>query len=149
MKALLLTAVFSTLVLFSGCTSVPLASDAAEHEAKQFLPIKDKSVFYIYRNEFFGGAVGMEIYFDHANLGGTNAKHFMRVIATPGSHIIASQGENRDSLTIKSEPGKIYYIWQEAKMGVISARTKLNLVNETEGKRGVYQCSLVDHLQPE
>lgn len=149
MKKLLFLGLLFSAFWFSGCTSVPLASDSADAESKQFLPIKDKSVFYIYRNEYFGGTIGMEIYFDSANLGGTTAKHYLRVIATPGSHIIASQAENRDSLTIKSEPGKIYYVWQEAKMGVLTARTKLTLVNETEGKRGVFECSLVDHLQPE
>lgn len=149
MKKILAFGLLFLALLFTGCISVPRASESADAEAKQFIPIKDKSVFYVYRNEYFGGTIGMDVYFNSADLGGTTANHFLRIVASPGSHIIASKAENRDSITIKSEPGKIYYVWQEAKMGVLTARTKLSLVSEAEGQSGVRECRLVDHLQPE
>ncbi|WP_168196438.1 hypothetical protein [Bdellovibrio sp. NC01] len=41
---------------------------------------------------------------------------------------------------------KNYYVWQEVKMGILWARTKLHKVDEAEGQAGVRQCSLVDHV---
>ncbi len=149
MKKLLALAFLTTGLFLTGCSSVPLASQTDDAEAKLFTPISDKSVIYVYRNEFFGGAIGMDITFDGKELGGTTEKRYLRIIANPGTHIIASQAENRDSVSLKTEAGKVYYIWQEAKMGVITARTKMNIVSDLEGQRGVLQCSLVDHYQPE
>jgi hypothetical protein len=135
--------------LFTSCASVPRADKATENEALQFNPVPGKSVIYVYRNELFGGAVGMDIFIDNQNIGGTAGRNFLWIKTNPGDHIIASKAENRDVLKLKTEAGKIYYIWQEAKMGVITARTKLTLVDENEGQSGVRDCELVVHDQPE
>lgn len=149
MKKFVVLALLTSGLFFTSCSSIPLASSTDDAEAKLFTPVKDKSVIYVYRNEFYGGAIGMDITFNGKELGGTTQKRFLRIVAQPGTHIVASQAENRDSVSLKSEAGKVYYIWQEAKMGVITARTKMNLVSELEGQRGVMECTLVDHYQPE
>ena len=33
-----------------------------------------------------------------------------------------------------AEPGKVYFVQQQVKMGTWKARTKLDLLNETKGK---------------
>lgn len=149
MKKLFSFVLLAASLLMTSCTSIPMASSTDDLEAKQFTPVQNKSVIYIYRNEIFGGAVGMDISFNGQEMGGTTANKFLRIVAKPGDHLIASRAENRDVLKLKSEAGKIYYVWQEAKMGVLSARTKLSLVSDQVGQRGVMQCDLVDHLQPE
>jgi hypothetical protein len=37
---------------------------------------------------------------------------------------------------------KLYYIWQEVKMGMMYARNKLHLVNESQGQKGVLESEL-------
>ena len=140
---------FFVAVLFSGCASVPRADKSVERDALLFKPIPGKSVIYVYRNELFGGTIGMDIIIDNQNIGGTASRNFLWIKTEPGDHIIASKAENRDVMQLKTEAGKIYYIWQEAKMGMMSARTKLNLVSEDEGQTGVRACELVLHDQPE
>ena len=39
--------------------------------------------------------------------------------------------------------GKNYYVWQEVKMGLLMARSKLSQVSEEEGKQGVMESKLV------
>ena len=62
---------------------------------------------------------------------------------TPGSHTITSKSENDATLTFSTEAGKNYYVWQEVKMGLLMARSKLSQVSEEEGKQGVMESKLV------
>ncbi|MDX7898391.1 hypothetical protein SJS28_04350 [Aeromonas media] len=43
----------------------------------------------------------------------------------------------RVTLILSTEAGKNYYVWQEVKMGLLMARSKLSQVSEGEGKKGV------------
>jgi hypothetical protein len=40
--------------------------------------------------------------------------------------------------------GKLYYISQDVKMGFLYARTKLNLVSDEDGKKGVLETQLAE-----
>ncbi len=56
---------------------------------------------------------------------------------TPGKHTITSEAENTATLA-----GKPTFVWQEVKTGVLSARSKLNLVDAEQGKAGVKESDL-------
>jgi len=60
----------------------------------------------------------------------------------PGTHKLTSKAENTSELTVDAVAGKLYYVWQEVKMGVMSARSKLQLVDEPTGKAGVQESKL-------
>ncbi|WOQ15445.1 hypothetical protein R2X36_00975 [Aeromonas media] len=51
--------------------------------------------------------------------------------------------ENDATLTLSTEAGKNYCVWQEVKMGLLMARSKLSQVSEEEGKQGVMESKLV------
>ncbi|HBL04714.1 MAG TPA: hypothetical protein DDZ61_19365, partial [Aeromonas salmonicida] len=68
---------------------------------------------------------------------------YNRKQGTPGSHTSTGKSENEDSLTLSAEAGKNYYVWQEVKMGVLMARSKVSQVSEEEGKQGVMESKLV------
>lgn len=144
-KALLAISAVAMITL-SGCATVPMASKAQDAEAKQFMPPKGKSNIYVYRNEFLGGAVGMEIDLDGKQVAITRANNFVRLVVNPGKHTITSHAENEDTVEVNAKKGKNHYVWQEAKMGFVMARTKLHVVNEDEGRNGVKECELVDFV---
>ena len=132
------------VVLISGCASTSLKAPVHEDtKAKQFITEKGKSNIYVYRNEFFGAAIGMPITLDGKNIGTTGADTYIKVNTEPGSHILTSKAENVDTLSLVTQENKNYFIWQEVKMGIISARSKLKLVSEEEGQKGVEECKLV------
>ena len=70
-------------------------------------------------------------------IGQTVAKTSLFKEVTPGKHTITSEAENTATLA-----GKPTFVWQEVKTGVLSARSKLNLVDAEQGKAGVKESDL-------
>jgi hypothetical protein len=104
----------------------------------------DKAGVYIYRNESLGGAVKMDVKVDSNSIGQTAANTYLYKELAPGKHTITSEAENTDSMEIDVKSGTLSYIWQEVKMGILYARTKLHLVGEAEGKKGVLETKLAE-----
>jgi len=144
MKKLLIGLSALLVLLLSGCaTTSPNAPIHTDTKAKQFVVDKGKSNIYVYRNEFFGAAVSMPVTLDGQNVGTTGADTYLKLITTPGNHILTSKAENVDTLQLTTQANKNYFVWQEVKLGVVFARSDLKLVSEQEGKKGVNECKLV------
>lgn len=141
MKKKLIAAVSAT-VLFAGCASVPMGDPQRDAALKEFKVSPGKAAIYVYRNESMGGAVKMDVQVDGAPLGQTAARTYLYQEVTPGKHTVTSKAENTDTIEVEVKPGTLAYIWQEVKMGVMYARTKLHLVSEQEGKKGVQESKL-------
>jgi PBP1b-binding outer membrane lipoprotein LpoB len=132
------------VLLMSGCASVPMAGKSADAKAKQFVPSQDGTAnLYIYRNEIIGSAIKMPVLIDGVEAGDTVAKAYIFKTLPPGSHTIVSKAENDSSLTVDMQAGQNYFVWQEVKMGVLYARSKLHLVTEETGEDGVRECGLI------
>ncbi|WP_290905889.1 DUF2846 domain-containing protein [Aquabacterium sp.] len=127
-----------------GCASVNMATPQQDATVKSFAAPKDNAGIYIYRNETMGSAVKMEVAVDGTPIGKTVAHTFLYKEVAPGKHTLTSSAENTSTLEIDAKPGALYYVWQEVKMGIMYARTKLNLVDETEGKKGVLETKLAE-----
>lgn len=127
-----------------GCTSVPIGDAKQDAALKSFSAPANKAGVYIYRNESMGGAVKMDVQLDGKFIGQTAANTYLYKEVAPGQHTITSNAENTDSVGIDVRPGTLTYIWQEVKMGIFFARTKLNLVGEAEGKKGVLETKLAE-----
>jgi len=139
-KNLLVVAALSFVL--AGCASVQLGDPAKNAELKNFAPKADVASIYIYRNENMGGAVPMDVAVDGKPLGTTGAKTYLYTEVTPGTHVITSKAENTSELSIDTSAGKVYYVWEEVKMGLMYARNKLSLVDETTGQNGVKESNL-------
>jgi hypothetical protein len=57
---------------------------------------------------------------------------------------VTSKSENTGTVEIHAVEGKLYYISQDVKMGFLYARTKLNLVSDEDGKKGVLETQLAE-----
>jgi hypothetical protein len=140
---MLKTIVILTLALtLIGCGSVPMADVKQDTAAKEFVVPANMAGVYVYRNEFMGGAVYMDISIDGQSIGGTHAKTYLYRELSPGKHTIMSKAENTDTLDVDLKPGTLSFVWQEVKMGIMFARTKLHLVTQEEGKKGVLETKL-------
>lgn len=145
--------VFALLIVGTGlaasaCASVPMASAEADQAAKRFAVPPDQASVYVYRNESFGGAVRMVVLLDGVALGDTAAKTFLYTPVAPGKHTILSKTENDSDLTIDAEPGTSYFVWQEVKMGIWTARSALQRVDDARGRAGVAECKLAKTNPP-
>lgn len=142
MKKLFVAAIIT--MNLAGCASVNMGSPQQDAAAKTFKAPADKAAIYIYRNETMGAAIKMDVAIDGQPLGQTAAKTYLYKEVTPGKHTIESKAESTDKLELDAKPGMLYFIWQEVKMGVMSARSKLSLVSEAEGKKGVNETKLAE-----
>jgi Protein of unknown function (DUF2846) len=137
----LLAALLISLFLV-GCASVPMGDPKLDAAAKTFQVPADKAGIYVYRNESMGAAVKMDVIIDGQNIGETAAKTYFYKEVAPGKHTVASKAENTDTIEVDLKPGALAFIWQEVKMGLMFARTKLHLVGEQDGKKGVLETKL-------
>jgi hypothetical protein len=133
-----------TIGLLAGCASVPMASLQQDTEAKAFTTVPGKANIYVYRNESFGSAVKMPLTLDGKIAGQSGPKTYFKWSVDPGQHEIASITENTSRLTLNTDAGKNYFVWQEVKMGMWTAQSQLHEVTEEEGRKGVLECKLAD-----
>ncbi len=136
-------AAFVCLSLF-GCATVNMGDAKQDAAVKTFAAPAGKAGLYIYRNETMGAAIKMDVAVDGQPIGQTAANTFLYKEVAPGKRTITSTAENTDTLEIDAKPGVLYYIWQEVKMGLMGARSKLQLVDATAGKKGVLETKLAE-----
>lgn len=134
--------VIAAAALLSACASVPKGDPKLDAELKNFKPQEGKAGIYVYRNETMGAAIAMDVKVDGKQLGQTGANTYLFTTVEPGQHKLVGKAENDSELTLDAVAGKLYYVWQEVKMGVMSARNKLQLVDEAKGQAGVKETSL-------
>ena len=128
--------------LLAGCGSIPLASRQADLQAKSSTARPDKARIYVYRDETIGFAVPMTLALDGRAAGRTAGQTYLMWDVEPGAHAIASYAEDTATLTLQTEPGKSYYVWQEVKIGFWKARSRLHAVDEIPGRKAVVGCDL-------
>ena len=142
MKNLLIAAALASSLF--GCASVPMGDAKQDAALKTFSIPADKAGIYVYRNESFGAAVKMDVELDGKPIGQTAANTYLYKEVSPGKHTVSSKAENTDTVEIDAKPGSLNYVWQEVKMGLLYARTKLHLVSEADGKKGVLETKLAE-----
>jgi hypothetical protein len=138
---------YLTIIAFSlltGCASVPLADAQRDAAAKTWTVAPGKANIYVYRNERMGRAVKMAVTLDGRAVGDTVAWTYLALEVTPGKHRLVSQAENDSALELETQAGHNYYVWQEVKMGLLSARSALQIVDEETGRAGIEDCELIE-----
>ena len=143
----LLIAAGITLTLVGCASTVPMATPAKDAQAKQFVAKPDVAGVYVYRNEAFGKAVKLPLELDGKTIGQTGYKTYFYTEVSPGPHKLTTRAENTTELTIDAIAGKLYFIWQEVKMGMWAPKAELHLVDEATGKKGVNETNLANPVQ--
>lgn len=144
LKRLLTVGAVITVLLASGCASVPMASVEQDTAAKSFATKPGRANIYVYRNETMGAAIKMPVALNGKLVGDTASKTYLLLDVAPGSHTVTSKTENDSSVTVNAVAGRNYFLWQEVKMGLMAARSNLQQVDEATGKAGVQECKLIE-----
>jgi len=143
MKNKLTLALISIAMLFTGCASTTRASADMDKVAKVFKPAMAKSSLFIFRNEYFGAAIGMPLKINGQDIGETGPKSFYRLDLDAGLYVITSEAETKTELPVVLVNGKNHFVWQEVRMGVVTVRSALRLVDEKTGMGGVLESDLL------
>ncbi len=118
-------------------------TDAA---AKLFAASPTRASIYVYRNESMGPTFNHAVALDGKPLGELAANTYLLLSLHPGRHTLASPTQPDTPLTIETEGGKNYFVWLEVKIGFLAPRSKLQVVNDTQGKLGVLECNLTSFV---
>jgi hypothetical protein len=139
MKAIntLITGIGS-LLLVTGCAST-----------RQFVPLPDQAVkiqdsskgrIYVMRPAGAGSAVSMNVSDDGKPIGSTGAHGFLCWEREPGDTIVTSTSEGASKAALSVQPGVVYYIFQHVRMGLLMARSELEIVDEAKGQKVLKKC---------
>ena len=141
LRALLFLLVIPLLV---GCASTSKAPTDKSDNAKLFEVPADKGAVYIYRTGRVVGAAGqLLVKVNGMDAGGTGPGTFFKWELKPGTYTFASStGEASAVVQIEVEAGEIYFIRQDARLGIDSGRVTLKEVSDSKGKSEVERCKL-------
>jgi len=124
------------------CHAERLSDAQDDKQVKTFIAPTHQAGIYIYRHEILPSKVKMAVAIDGQTIGHTSTKTFLYKEIAPGKHTLTSVSENTSTLELHVKAGKLYYVWQEVKMGIYSERNKLHLVSETLGQRSVLETQM-------
>ncbi len=144
MKAVMLATAITVLVL-SGCASVPMESSVQSDEAKQFNPpADDMAGLYIYRSGSFGGALKKDVWVDGKCIGETAPNIFFYESVKGGEeHKVSTESEfSPNDLLVSTEGGKNYFVRQYIKLGVFVGGAGVELVDEEKGKTDISKLKM-------
>ena len=114
-------------------------SPADDFKGKLFAPPMDKASIYIHRHEFYRTGHTFPVLINGIQVGQNGPGTYLLVEVPRGRYAIASHTqENSTQVTVDAEVGKNYFVWQEAKMGIMTgSRTELHIVDEQIGRAAV------------
>ncbi len=130
------------LLVLGACA--PLPPHPLDSQAKQFRPVSDKGVIYVFRESPDFGSSATTISFDGLMIGTTYPGTYYRWEAAPGLRSISGVSHDTGEVKLKVEPGKIYYVQQAVWSSRSSYVSFFNVVDEARGKAGVLGTTLLD-----
>lgn len=121
-----------------------MARGDLDAKAKSFSTKPGKAKVYVYRNQTLGENARMTVVLDGEPLGKTIAKTYVVAEVEPGKHTLESKAENDSKLEFDARGGKNYFIRQAVMEGTLSAKSRLQIVDDATGKAGVRECQLIE-----
>ncbi len=140
-----LTTIAVTVLLATGCTSVPMESKEKSELAKKYnSPSDGKAGLYVYRSGSFGGALKKDVWLNGKCVGETAPNMFFyEEIEGNAEHKVSTESEfSANDLLVKTESGKNYFVSQYIKMGVFVGGAGVELVDEEKGKKQVSKLDM-------
>jgi len=134
-------------MLFSGCSTVPLEPKVISDKAKSFTPLSEGNArIYVFRDSTFGGNLKKDIWIDDKCLGKTASNvFFYQDVKANEEYQISTESEfSPNSLSLKTENGKHYFIRQDIKMGVFVLRATLEIVKEKEARKAISTLDMAE-----
>jgi len=110
--------------------AVAEATIAQREEALRFAPAPGKAALYVFRNQFVGRAVGLNVLIDGREVAQLKSPRFTRILLTPGAHRIAGYtGTNKppgpgEGIELVANAGEIYVAKCEVEAQMVGVTIK-------------------------
>ena len=146
MTRLLSLSIVAILVLIaSGCASVSKAPAEKSEAAKSFTAPENTGSVFLYRTGRAVGAAGqLAVKVNGIDAGGTGPGTFFRWDLSPGTYtFLSSTSESSATVQIEVKAGQVYFIRQDARLGIDSGRVTMKEVDSKKGTSEVQGCKLL------
>ncbi|OGA24972.1 MAG: hypothetical protein A3I02_14590 [Betaproteobacteria bacterium RIFCSPLOWO2_02_FULL_67_26] len=128
-------------VLLAGCVQLPPSPQ--DLQAKKFEAVPDKAVIYLVRDYPDHSERAATIWLGDATMITTYAGTYYRWEVAPGAHRITGYGADTGSITLRAEPGRLYFVQQRiAPLGRF-AQSYFQVVSEPQGRTAVMRAVLL------
>lgn len=142
----LMAGAVATLVMMTGCATVPTVDSQTEQEAKKFSPPSEGMAgVYVYRdNSYFGSALYKDVYIDGICLGETARNVFFYTeVEGNKEHTVSTESEfSPNNLHFFAQPGELYFFRQYIRFGVFVGGAEIVQVHATEAKSVISSCDM-------
>jgi hypothetical protein len=131
--------------LLGSCASTSKAPENKSYEAKTFTAPADKGTVYLYRTGRAVGAAGqLMVKINSIDAGGTGPGTFFKWDLKPGAYTFSSStGESSAVVQIDVKAGQVYFVRQDARIGIDKGRVSMKEVDSNKGQREVEKCKLL------
>lgn len=140
-KIKLLIAGMGIVLIFAACSSTKNIASVVD-PVKSLTAPEGKALVYVVRPSKVGFLINFKVYCDNEFIGLTKGKTYIYAYIEPGQHIFMSQAENKDEVDIELEANKTYFLLQIPKMGLIKARNRIQVLDESAGRAELAKCKL-------
>ena len=142
LKVFLLSLFVTTIV---SCANVSTAPEEQSAVAKEFQAPEGKGTVFLYRTGRAVGAAGqLSVQVNGKYAGGTGAGTFFKWDLKPGTYtFLSSTAESSATVQIEVEAGQVYFIRQDARIGINAGRVTMKQVDSGQGMREVKNCKLL------
>jgi len=129
----------------TSCASTSKAPETKSNEAKAYVAPDDKGTVFLYRAGRAVGAAGqLSVKVNSLDAGGTGPGTFFKWDLKPGTYTFSSStGESSAVVQLDVQAGQVYFIRQDARLGVSSGRVTMKEVDSKKGKNEVENCKLL------
>jgi hypothetical protein len=144
-STLFLIAIAIATLTTTSCASTSKASESKNSEALTFEAPADRGSVFLYRTGRMVGAAGqLQVRVNSQAAGGTGPGTFFRWDLKPGTYTLSSStGESSAVVQIEVKAGELYFVRQDARMGIESGRVTMKEVDDKQGKSEVSNCKLL------
>ena len=145
MKFIRLLPIALIVFFLASCASTSKAPESINNEAKTFAAPSDRGTVYLYRTGRVVGATGqLNVKINGNDAGGTGPGTFFKWDLKPGTYtFFSSTGEASAVVQLEVKAGEIYFIRQDARMGLDTGRVSMKEVGDSKGKKEVMNCKLL------
>lgn len=132
-------------LVFVGCASVSTAPSEKAEAAKSFEAPSDKGTVFLYRTGRAVGASGqLQVKVNGQSAGGTGPGTFFRWDMKPGTYTFLSEtSESSAVIELNVKAGELYFVRQDARIGLDSGRVSMKEVSDSKGKSEVKPLRLL------
>jgi len=128
------TTILATLALLlsaalGACAQSGTAPLASETQARLYQPVPEKALIYLLRDRGDVWQFGVKVQLDGKAMGETEPMTYFRWEVAPGRHVIVSETVPPAVLELDTEPGGLYYVWQDINSGELRAASRLERVD--------------------